>query len=82
MHTIRLDINNSIYEHIMFFLKNLPSNLVNIHFEQEKISQNEATPKESLRGIFQSYADPKKVSLEKDAWKNHLLDKHRRNLND
>ena len=82
MQQITINVNPSIYEHIMFFLQNLPKNLVDIHFEQEKISQNKTTKKKSLRGIFQSYADPKKVSLEKDAWKNHLLDKHRRNLND
>jgi len=30
MHKITLEINSSIYEHIMFFLENLPKNLVNI----------------------------------------------------
>jgi len=33
MHKITLEINNSIYEHIMFFLENLPKNLVNIKQE-------------------------------------------------
>jgi hypothetical protein len=82
MQQITINVNPSIYEHIMFFLQNLPKNLVDIHFEQDKSPKNITTKKESLRGIFQSYADPKKVSLEKDAWKNHLLDKHKRNLND
>jgi len=82
MQQITINVNPSIYEHIMFFLQNLPKNLVDIHFEQDKSSENIATTKESLRGVFQRYADPKKVSLEKDAWKNYLLDKHRSNLND
>ena len=33
MHKITLEINSSIYEHIMFFLENLPKNLVNIKQE-------------------------------------------------
>ncbi len=30
MHQITLNINQSIYEHIMFFLQNLPKNLIDI----------------------------------------------------
>lgn len=33
MHKVTLEINSSIYEHIMFFLENLPKNLV--HIKQE-----------------------------------------------
>ncbi|SFV66922.1 hypothetical protein MNB_SV-13-1392 [hydrothermal vent metagenome] len=35
MYRITLEINSSIYEHIMFFLENLPKNLVNIKQERE-----------------------------------------------
>ena len=30
MHQITININPSIYEHIMFFLQNLPKNLIDI----------------------------------------------------
>jgi len=30
MHQITLNINHSIYKHIMFFLQNLPKNLIDI----------------------------------------------------
>ncbi|HIP11453.1 MAG TPA: hypothetical protein EYG73_01915 [Arcobacter sp.] len=33
MQKITLEINNSIYEYIMFFLENIPKNLVNIKKE-------------------------------------------------
>ena len=68
MRTIRIDINNSIYKHIMFFFKSLPKNLINIHLDN--IEQNRVYPpkKESLRGVFQSYADPKKQALEDETW--------------
>jgi len=35
MYKVTLEINSSIYEHIMFFLENLPKNLVNIKQEIE-----------------------------------------------
>lgn len=35
MHQITININQSIYEHIMFFLKNLPKNLIDIQSETE-----------------------------------------------
>ena len=76
MRTIRIDINNSIYEHIMFFLKSLPTNLVNIHFEDKKETIKTLPKNENLRGVFQSYADPQKQALEDEAWKNHVLQKY------
>lgn len=33
MYKVTLEINSSIYAHIMFFLENLPKNLVNIKQE-------------------------------------------------
>ena len=82
MRTITIDINNSIYEHIMFFLKNLPSHLVNIHSDNKENVKVLSLKNESLRGVFQSYANPQKQVLEKDAWKNHVLDKYRSSLDD
>ena len=33
MQKVTLEINNSIYDYIMFFLENIPKNLVNIKKE-------------------------------------------------
>ena len=33
MYKVTLEINSSIYSHIMFFLENLPKNLLNIKQE-------------------------------------------------
>ncbi len=38
MNQITININPSIYEHIMFFLQNLPKNLVDIQ-EKSKVSK-------------------------------------------
>jgi len=35
MQQIIINVNQSIYEHIMFFLKNLPKNLIDIQSEKQ-----------------------------------------------
>ena len=40
MRTLTIDISDSIYEHIMFFLKNLPSNLIKISVKEEDFKNN------------------------------------------
>jgi len=42
MYKVTLEINSSIYEHIMFFLENLPKNLVNI---RQKVKTKTSIPK-------------------------------------
>jgi len=39
MYKVTLEINSSIYAHIMFFLENLPKNLVNIKQEVQAKKQ-------------------------------------------
>ena len=34
--------------------------------------------KKSLRGIFNQYADNSKISLENNAWKNHIIEKFKK----
>ncbi|HIP26904.1 MAG TPA: hypothetical protein EYG80_04540 [Flavobacteriaceae bacterium] len=83
MQTLKIEVSNSIYEHIIFFLQSLPKNLINISYEIEPTSiHTKQTPTQSQKGIFQSYADSKKQLLEKDAWKNHVLEKYRSGIND
>jgi len=40
MQKITLEINNSIYDYIMFFLENIPKNLVNIRTELQVSNNN------------------------------------------
>ena len=40
MKKITLEINNSIYDYIMFFLENIPKNLVNIRTELQVSNNN------------------------------------------
>ena len=43
MKKITLEINNSIYDYIMFFLENIPKNLVNIKKEIQEKADNKKT---------------------------------------
>ena len=43
MQKITLEINNSIYDYIMFFLENIPKNLVNIRKELQVSNNNKVS---------------------------------------
>ena len=45
MKTLKIEVSNSIYEHIIFFLQSLPKNLIKISHEK----QIETTPKISIK---------------------------------
>ena len=52
MRTLRIDVSDSIYEHIIFFLKSLPSNLINISDEKEKSVYNQNSTKQQIEELF------------------------------
>lgn len=52
MRTIKIDVNDSIYEHIIFFLKNLPSNMVKIYEPKSDIAFNNT--KDEIENIFKN----------------------------
>lgn len=57
MHQITINVNQSIYEHIMFFLQNLPQNLIKI--QSKPIIQNHSVTesKQSAFGILKNRID-------------------------
>ena len=77
MRKISLEINNSIYEYIMFFLGNIPKNLLNIKGElqpngQQKKSNNSFNPRD-----FFGIANSSKTEIDyylkrsKNEWNEH-----------
>jgi hypothetical protein len=74
MYKVTLEINSSIYEHIMFFLENLPKNLVNI---QQKIETSTSISKKN------SVVKLRKLQgLGKELYHNINTDKYIRDLRD
>jgi len=73
---------------IVELIEKLPPNLQEevIHFIEFLIKKNtelEALEDDiditKLKGIFKTYADPSKMKLEKEAWKNWVLNKWEKN---
>ena len=55
MRTLRIDVSDSIYEHIIFFLKSLPSNLINISDEKEKSVYKQNRTKQQVEELFKTH---------------------------
>ncbi|MBD3843253.1 MAG: hypothetical protein IE909_15505 [Campylobacterales bacterium] len=68
MYSIRLDVNPLIYEHIMFFLKNLPKNMINIDIEKRK-PENKTDNFYTHEDELSNFQELSNISLEK-IWNN------------
>lgn len=65
MQKITLEINNSIYDYIMFFLENIPKNLVNIKKEiQSKTNTNDELSNSFNPKDFFGVANSSKVEID------------------
>jgi len=52
MQILRLEVNNSIYEHIIFFLQSLPKNLINISHETKTTLYQKKSLKNEIEKLF------------------------------
>ena len=52
MRTLRIDVSDSIYEHIIFFLKSLPANLIRISDEKENKNYQNNSIKNQVEELF------------------------------
>lgn len=50
MHTVRLDINDSVFDKVMFLLRSLPKSEVKVRVEKESITEE----KDDIVSFFQS----------------------------
>lgn len=55
MRTLRVEVSDTIYEHIIFFLKSLPKNLINISDEKEKQPYHEKSVKNQVKELFETH---------------------------
>jgi len=54
MQTLKIEVSNSIYEHIIFFLQSLPKNLINISYENKIDNSSQNTIKNQMDELFKS----------------------------
>lgn len=79
MQKVTLEINNSIYDYIMFFLENIPKNLVNIkkEFQEKKVPHKNPSNTFNPRNFF-GVANSSKVEIDrylqenKNEWDSYL----------
>ena len=75
MHTLTLNIKENAYSNILYFLKNLSSD---VEILSDKITTNDKSKKTtSLRGVFNKYADSSKISLEDNISQKMVLNKYK-----
>ena len=54
MQTLKIEVSNSIYEHIIFFLQSLPKNLINISHENKIDNSSQNTIRNQMNELFKS----------------------------
>ena len=54
MQTLKIEVSNSIYEHIICFLQNLPKNLINISHEKNTENTNQNSIKTQIEELFEN----------------------------
>ncbi|MEA2029541.1 MAG: hypothetical protein U9N49_11275 [Campylobacterota bacterium] len=53
MKKLEIEVSDSIYEHILFFLNSLPKNLIHLTYKDEKtLPSKPITTKEQIKELF------------------------------
>ena len=76
MQILRLEVNNSIYEHIIFFLQSLPKNLINISHETKTTPYQKKSLKNEIDKLFSENSHIKAFQEIKDPveWQKSIRD--------
>ncbi|MGD9655018.1 MAG: hypothetical protein AB7U44_07465 [Sulfuricurvum sp.] len=69
MHTIKLQVQDAVYSHIMFFLKSLNSQELRILEDKEIKNENEAKELQALSNHSANLIDEWKDDSEDALWK-------------
>jgi hypothetical protein len=54
MKTLNIEVNDSVYEHILFFLQNLPKDMVKISKQIEPKQNAKLSTKEKVEELFKT----------------------------
>ena len=78
MHTLTLNIKNSTYESISYFLTNLSNDVEIVNHNINQDIDNQVNQKSNLRGVFSQYSSSEKISQESAAWENHIIEQYKK----
>jgi len=75
MKTLNIEINDSVYEHILFFLQNLPKGMVKISKPKETKRTIKLSTKEKVEELFNAKnSEPFKEIQDPIAWQKSMRD--------
>ena len=80
MHTLTLNIKNSAYANISYFLTNLSNDVEIVNHNINQDIDNSINKTSNLRGVFSQYSSSEKLSQESDAWKNHIIEQYKKDI--
>ena len=80
MHTLTLNIKNSAYDNISYFLTNLSNDVEIVNHNVNQDIDNQVNQKSNLRGIFSQYSSSEKISQENSAWENHIIEQYKKDI--
>lgn len=53
MKKLEIEVSESIYEHILFFLNSLPKNLIHLSTKENSLSQKPKSTKQQIQTLFE-----------------------------
>ena len=76
MQTLKIEVSNSIYEHILFFLQSLPKNLINISYEKKPTIYHKKSLKNEIEELFitNSHLQPFQKIKDPVEWQKSIRD--------
>ena len=76
MQKVTLNIKDSAYDKIIYFLQNLSNDVEIINHSTKELQRSKKLI--NLKGVFNKYSDKSRIAKEEDAWKNHIIEKYKK----
>lgn len=76
MQKVTLNIKDRAYDKIIYFLQNFSNDVEIINHSTKKLQRSKKLI--NLKGVFNKYSDKSRIAQEEDAWKNHIIEKYKK----
>lgn len=76
MQKVTLNIKDSSYDKIIYFLQNFSNDVEIINHSTKELQRSKKLI--NLKGVFNKYSDKSRIAKEEDAWKNHIIEKYKK----
>lgn len=76
MQKVTLNIKDGAYDKIIYFLQNFSNDVEIINHSTKELQRSKKLI--NLKGVFNKYSDKSRIAKEEDAWKNHIIEKYKK----